>query len=428
MHTVPEPTVEYRDQFIPIRKIDLLRALAEGGALPGTEQQEKFRQLCQLLASIFHYEYFAQLERLRDDYYYFNPQLDTKMRFEESVLDAAYADLTDALTKVLKGANFVELSEQAIEEAHRQRPFLRVAVKAPVKDFRDVRFFRRGHHWTRMQMRRWFGLYRKSMDVEVFDDVVLLVAMKPLSAMKQKWELRRMSERGIRPGAVFIKYFRNIRSMDLATLFPNVRVVMGKLDRLMFWIPAVVFGAPTVMKVFSTISVLVIVIGFYLGFWAAIDQMQLSGAVAALGALAALIGFLMTQWVKYERQSLRYQKQITDNVYFNNINNNAGIFDYIIGAAEEQECKEAFLAYYFLLTAEKPLEQEQLDARVEDWLKKNFGFDIDFEVDDAVAKLERLGVLRRDGDKLSVVDIDEALMRLDQRWDNFFTFNRAATA
>jgi Protein of unknown function (DUF3754) len=427
MHTVPEPKVEHRDQFIPIRKVDLLRALAEGDALPGPEQ-EKFRQLCRLLASIFHYEYFEQLERLRDDYYYFNPQLDMKMPFEESVLDVAYADLTDALAQVLKGANFVELSEQEIEEAHLQRPFLRVAVKAPTKDFRDVRFFRRGHHRTRMQMRRWFGLYRKSLDVEVFDDVVLLVAMKPLSAMKQKWELSRMRERGIRPGAVFIKYFRNIRCMDLATLFPNVRVVMGKLDRLMFWIPAVVFGAPTLMKVVSTISVLIIVIGFYLGFWGAVDHVQLSGAVAALGALAALIGFLMTQWVKYERQSLRYQKRITDNVYFNNINNNAGIFDYIIGAAEEQECKEAFLAYYFLLTAKEPLEQAQLDARVEDWLMKNFQFDIDFEVDDAVAKLERLGVLRRDGDKLSVVNLDDALARLDHRWDNFFTFNRAAIA
>ena len=180
-----------------------------------------------------------------------------------------------------------------------------------------------------------------------------------------------------------------------------------------------------VVKVLSTISVLFIVLGFYLGLRAAIDDAQLSGALAAAGALAALFGFLMTQWIKYERQSLKYQKQITDNVYFNNINNNAGIFDYIIGAAEEQECKEAFLAYFFLLTAEEPLNQEQLDARVEAWLMKNFGMDIDFEVDDAVAKLERLEVLRRDGDKLSVLGFDDALARLDYRWDNFFQFNRA---
>ena len=413
---------EHRDHFIPIRKADVIKALVESGELA---EPDKFRQLCRLLGSIFHHEYFEQLERLRDDYYYFNPQLDMKMRFEPEVLDKAYADLTDALTKVLKGANFVELSATEIEDAHRERPFLRVAVKAPVKEFRDVRFFRRGRHSTRMQIRRWFGLYRKSLDVEVFDDIVLLVAMKSLSAMKHKWEFRRMSESGIRPGAVFIKYFRNIRCMDLATLFPNVRVVMSNFDRLSFWVPAVVLGTPMVAKVVSTISVLVIVIGFYLGFWAAIDQMQTTAAVGAAGALAALVGFLMTQWVKYERRSLKYQKRITDNVYFNNINNNAGIFDYIIGAAEEQECKEAFLAYYFLFTAKEPPTEPELDSRVEAWLKQHFGFDIDFEVDDALAKLERLGVLIRNGDKLSVVGLDDALARLDHRWDNFFTYNQA---
>jgi hypothetical protein len=429
MPTLSEPmndTSAYRDQFIPVRKADLLKALLGGNELPEIEQQEKFRQVCRLLASIFHHEYFEQLERLRDAYFYFDPQLDMETRFEPLVLDDAYADLTQVLAKVLKGANFTELSKEQVEDAHRQRPFfLRVEVKAPVKDFREVRFFCRGRHPARMQMRRWFGLYRTSIDVEVLDDVVLLVAMKPLSAMKHSWELKRMSERGIRPGAVFIKYFRNIRHMDLATLFPNVRAVMSRLDRVMLWGPAVVLGTPIVMKVISTISVLIIVLGFYLGLWAAVEQSQFSGALAAAGALAALIGFLMTQWVKYERRSLKYQKQITDNVYFRNINNNAGIFDYIIGAAEQQECKEAFLAYYFLLTATAPLEQARLDARVEDWLKKNFGFDIDFEVDDAIGKLERLGLLNREADRLSVLGLDDALARLDHRWDNFFPYNRA---
>ena len=55
--------------------------------------------------------------------------------------------------------------------------------------------------------------------------------------------------------------------------------------------------------------------------------------------------------MKYQRQSLKYQMELTDNIYYRNINNNAGMFDYLIGAAEEQECKEAFLAYHFLRAA-----------------------------------------------------------------------------
>jgi hypothetical protein len=39
-------------------------------------------------------------------------------------------------------------------------------------------------------------------------------------------------------------------------------------------------------------------------------------------------------------------------------------------------------------------------------------------------------LLKRDGDKLSVPSLDEALVRLDRIWDNFFPFDseRKATS
>ena len=68
---------EERDQFIPIRKSDIIAGLTKSGLLVGCDQHEKFRQLCRLLGAIFHYEYFERLETLRDDYYYFNPEIRT---------------------------------------------------------------------------------------------------------------------------------------------------------------------------------------------------------------------------------------------------------------------------------------------------------------------------------------------------------------
>jgi hypothetical protein len=56
-----------------------------------------------------------------------------------------------------------------------------------------------------------------------------------------------------------------------------------------------------------------------------------------------------------------------------------------------------------------------------------FDVDIDFEVDDALAKLERLGLLKRNNKELSVLPLDEALILLDQRWDNFFLFANRET-
>jgi hypothetical protein len=233
----------------------------------------------------------------------------------------------------------------------------------------------------------------------------------------------------VRPGAVLLKYFRDIASADLHALFPDVRVVMGLRDRLMLGVPALIGGIPILLKLASTLTVLFLVAGFYLGLASAVRDDEMAGALAAISGLIALGGFIVSQWVRFQRQSLLHQKILSDNVYYRNVNNNAGTFDYIIGEAEEQECKEAFLAYYFLLKDGAPTE-EALDQRIEVWLTKTFGTDVDFECDDALAKLERLGLLKRDGDKLSVPPLGEALVRLDRIWDNFFPFDseRKATS
>ena len=97
----------------------------------------------------------------------------------------------------------------------------------------------------------------------------------------------------------------------------------------------------------------------------AVEGDEVKKAFAAMSGLAALGGFVMRQWMNYQRRSLKYQKALTDHIYFRNINNNAGIFDAVIGAAEDQECKEAFLAYYFLCTAASAPKQAELEDGIE---------------------------------------------------------------
>ena len=99
-----------------------------------------------MLAAVYHYEYFDRLEKLRHAYYYFNPELTAHARFSADAVDRAYAELVESLTAVLKGANFVEVSHEEIERAHRESVAVTRRDRAPLEDFRDVRFFRRGHH------------------------------------------------------------------------------------------------------------------------------------------------------------------------------------------------------------------------------------------------------------------------------------------
>jgi hypothetical protein len=421
-----DTTSDGRDQFIPVRKSDVLDALVENGQFANEAAKAQFRQVCRMLGAIFHYEYFERLEALRRDYYYFDPALDPRARFDAASLERSYGQLIDSFTTVLKGANFVEVSREEIERSHREDALVRVSLRTPVEEFREVRFFRRGHHQETLEIPRWFGLPRRKVDAMVYDDVVLMVAMKSEAALGAKSSKKLRAQRRSRPSSVLIKYFRNIASADLNALFPNVEVVMSGFDKVLLGVPALAGGVPILLNLGSTITVLFLVAGFYLGVSAAVEESQLKTALAAVSGLVALGGFMMTQWAKYQRQSLKYQKELTDNVYYRNINNNAGIFDYIIGAAEEQECKEAFLAYYFLSISPSALTQAELDQRIEKWLKDTFSVDIDFEVHDALGKLDRLELLKHDGERLTVHPIDLALARLDYKWDNYFQYNIAS--
>jgi hypothetical protein len=222
---------------------------------------------------------------------------------------------------------------------------------------------------------------------------------------------------------MLIKCFRDIPSADLNTLLPDVRVVMGRRDKWLIGVPALFGGVPLLLKLGPTLAVLAILLGLRLGSAGEADGDGLEQALVVTSGLLALGGFVGHQWLKYQRQALRYQLEINGNIYFRNVNNNAGIFDAIIGAAEEQECKEALLAYFFLLGEATDL--DVLDRRIEEWLSARFGVSLDFEVDDGLAKLERLGLVENTAGRLSVPPIAEALRRLDRRWDDFFAFANA---
>jgi hypothetical protein len=119
------------DRFIAVRKSDILEALMAQSGFADDAEREKFRRLCTMLASIYHYEYFTALERLRNDYYYFNPEVAPHAALDHATLERAYADLVATLDTVLKDANFVELPHAEIGAAHSGRTVLRVEVKAP---------------------------------------------------------------------------------------------------------------------------------------------------------------------------------------------------------------------------------------------------------------------------------------------------------
>ena len=81
---------------------------------------------------------------------------------------------------------------------------------------------------------------------------------------------------------------------------------------------------------------------------------------------------------------------LTKHLYYQNLDNNSGVFFRLLDEAEEQEFREAALAYFLLWKYAEGTgwSERRVDEVAEEYLQEVTGIDIDFEVDDALAKLK----------------------------------------
>src|SRR5262249_48507096 len=265
-----------------------------------------------------------------------------------------------------------------------------------------------------------FGLRGREVEIEVFDDIVLVVAMKTQTEIGSRRELRMLKRRKIVPGSVLLKYFRNIACGDLYALFPNARVVMSNFDKAFLGVPGIAGGIPILIKLYATISVLFLVAGIYFGGSGSVADDDMKTALAALMGIVALGGFAVRQWLKYQHQTLKYHMELAENMYFRNINNNAGIFDYLIATAEDQETKEAALAYHFIRKAKVAPSAPEVAVRIEAWLRKNFEVMFVSKVVMATNPLRLLGPVGGGGEWLVFPPLEPAIAQLHQVWNSFF--------
>ncbi|MBL8551377.1 MAG: DUF3754 domain-containing protein [Hyphomonadaceae bacterium] len=410
------------DGYIPARRAELIAALgAEMGA--GTPQGAGFQDLARIVAALLHHEAHEALERLKTLYAPLDPDTPASAADNDAALDAFEA----ALTKALVRANFAEI-ETGDERRGRTKLTADLHLVASNDGIKRIRYFARGVHREPVTIKNLFGLIRKSVDADIVEDVVVFVAFKDENEIARRE--RRAFERvrgGMRPGAVIVKHFRHVARAELITLHPGARPTMKRTDQLMLGVPAVALGVPVLVQLGAAVPVLFAVIAAYLGAQGAIDGDRLKQAIASMSALVAVGGFVLRQKMKFERQSLWYQKELAETVYFRNVANNAGVLDALIGAGEEQDSKEALLAYWALLVANRPLAKQEIDKAAEEFLRRKFRLDVDFEIGDALAKIERMGIVTREGEALRALPIDQSFDRLDAAWDDFFKRTSAPT-
>jgi hypothetical protein len=390
------------------------------------ERHARFEEAVRIVAAIVHYETFSVLESLKDLYDPIDPDRSAPSS-APGANAAAFAAFENEIEQVLGAAHFEETSYAALGRRASAHVLNDLLIRASDAGVRRIRFFSRGAHPDTVERKVTFGLRTERVDVEMLEEVVLLVAFHDETEIKPKERkfLERM-RRGVRPGATLVKLFTNVARHELAALHHGATPTMRARDQFILGVPALAGGVPLLLQIGPAFSVIFTLVAAYFTVGAVIDDSALKRALAAVSGLVALGAFLMQQWMKYERQTLKYQKRLADTVYYRNLANNHGVLNTLISAAEEQDVKEVALAYWALLAAGGPLTADEIDKATETVLRERLGSDVDFEIEDALVKLERLRLIERDGDKLRAVEPEEALIRLDSAWDNVFKYAAAA--
>lgn len=411
------------DTFIAVPQSRLSERLTALLASIPNADTDVFGEVRRLLGLLFRIEGRDVLAALRDDYHDFNPDLPPHASLGPGELDAAtYARLLDRLDRLLTQANFTRVDPDSLSRAERAVAEVDTEVAVPRHQYADVAFFARGRRHAVAERRQLFGLIRRESPAIRLRHVVVMIRFhdrietprRPLPISVGPRPVQRVFE-----GKMVIKLFTDVAEADLNMLYPGARAVMKLRDKLLLGVPALAGGVPILMNILPALSVLFVVAAAYLGLTAGeeVAHRDMAKSLAAISALAGLGGFLMRQWIKFERQVLKYQMLLTDNLYFRNVCNNAAVFDYLLGTAEDQEFKEALLAYVHILAAPGPLDAAGLKARVDDWLLDAFAVTVDFDIGDALDKLRRLDLLDESAaGALSVPPLATALTRLRARW------------
>ena len=433
-----------REAFIPYTRQALISLCLADNQLTATEQKQ-FREFCQILAAYYHFKFHRYLENIKRNYAPFNPDNSAIALSPDNLVsqNRMTKNLIADFTTILQKANYYPLSKRVLKRALTEDYLFDLKTEVDFTDFAEMICYCQGDSYENIKVKKFWQT--KNQKIDIFQRVILLIKFKEekhfIDRPTPKEELK------FKPGHIYIYLYKNLSKLDIEFIFPNVQMSMTWKDRLLFGIPALGAGISVILKVLP--QLLLIAGVFFYVFVGDIPERVIPVQeeevkdvtpllVTTLSLLVTLGGFAFKQYTSYKSKQIKFQKNITETLFFRNMASNVGVFQYIIDAAEEEECKEIILVYYHLLTSPTALNPEQLDDRIEMWMEEKTGKTIDFDIKKTIKNLKSIrgkvnlnsadgsvltevSLLKQDRQNyLQVLPLKQAIKVIDYVWDNAF--------
>jgi len=397
-----------RDQFIPISVKHLVEMLCsdtgpDGVSSLSMEDQSAFRLFADTASRHIHDRFLTKLKSIKESYEPFDPDTDlvTLRPRNGQECERARDDLFESFALVMKKANYHRLSREQLEEVMKGASQWGVDMNIAWDAFERLDVYVRGHAQGKRSIRKWYWRFRsREILVPTFKRVAIILKQRTHPSLGPEADTKN----------IFLKLFKDIPRMDIEMLLPGTSIKMPFADRLKLGGSGVSSVGYVGWKL-SSMS--------FAGM-ASILSGNLLGLMALYTPLALIFGYGYRTYVNFHQTRQAYMLQLSQSLYYQNLDNNAGVFYRLLDSAEEQEIRELLLGYFYLwrYAGERGWTREELDQYVELDLERRLNVDIDFEVHDAIHKLIAGGVLQQEGDRYRAHPIPVALERLDHLWDH----------
>jgi hypothetical protein len=399
-------TSRERENFIPLPKEEVSEALAEDAELTPKEC-DAFRSYCRLVSIVFHFEYYQRLEKLKSAYAPFDPDADTRTLFRQPAEEHLRKEnlLFNDVAQLLEGASYRHLNRDEIVEALSRPSAWGLRMDVDFHMFERLAILVRGETSERRSLRRISRVMRsEQLDVPIYQRVVMLMKMRPSKRLGGHVDSQH----------VYLQLFKNIPQSDVSMLLPGARARMSWTDRGRVIVPIVTGLALTAWQIFRDVKIELTQV---------VEQFRFKVLEpAAIWALATgALGYGMKSYYNYFQTRQSYNLALTQTLYYQNLDTNLGVLYRILDEAEEQDCREAMLTYFFLWkrAGEAGWTPADLQQYVEKDLARRAQLEFHFDTRNCLPRLERYRLVEKVGDRYRAVPPAQALEKLESVWQGY---------
>lgn len=412
---------EAREKFIPVTPQALMDRLSQPQAWPRGETAN-VKRLFTYMAHWRQQSYGARLLELARLYEPFSPDSDLLVtrKYSEQERLQLESGLVTGVCSLMQQANYTRIDPTQIDIILTKDSHYGLDLHVDLDAFDELEIYCRGAVTRKGSRRAPRKLYlrKEEFDIPIFQRLAILFKLKPEAKRVEEIALRHgltreAAERRVRkmrglvsdqikPEFIYVKLFKNIPRSDLEMVFPNTKIRFRLFDKIKLGVTA---SGGLGMGVAGTLSKLAV----------ATNPIALAGALAGLGGIA------VRQAVNFANQRNKYMVKMAQNLYSHALADNRGVMTLLAERAAEEDIKEEILLYSLLAKERvRRVDLKSADEAIERYLAKTFGLDTNFDVEDALDRLMRDGLVQENAEgQLVALPPAEAAARIDILWDQY---------